>query len=96
MAVQIIPGGLLLIGSLILRESPFHLFRKGQDDRAMANLIYLRNLPEDHPYIIEEVTMARAKLQEELDMAGGKTGIRGYLSGACKQLFTVKNMRHRM
>jgi len=96
MAVQLIPGGLLFAGSLILRESPFHLFRKGNDKQAMANLVFLRNLPEDHPYIIEEVMMAREKLQEELDMADGKTGIKGYLSGACKQLFTVKDMRHRM
>jgi len=96
MAVQLIPGGLLFLGSFLLRESPFHLFRKGQEERAIANLTYLRNLPADHVYILEEISMARAKLEDELAMAGGKTGVKGYLSGAFKELLTVKDMRHRV
>ena len=96
MAVQLIPGGLLFIGSFLLKESPFHLFRKGKEEQAMKNLTYLRNLPANHPYIVEEVEMARAKLEDELEMAGGRTGVKGYLSGAFKELLTVKDMRHRV
>lgn len=95
MAVQLIPGGFLLIGSFFLRESPFHLLRRGKNEEALRNLTYLRMLPEDHPYIQEEVDLVRARMEEELSVAGGKTGIRGYLSGAMKEL-SKKHMRHRV
>ena len=95
MAVQLIPGGLLLIGSFILRESPALLLRQGKDEQALKNLSYLRMLPQDHQYIQEEVAIAHAKIAEELRMSGGKTGIVAYLKGASKEL-SQKHMRHRM
>ncbi|KAK8064583.1 quinate permease [Apiospora phragmitis] len=55
-AVQLIPGGLLAVGALWLRESPRWLFSKGRRDQAMANLVWIRQLPRDDVYIIEEVS----------------------------------------
>lgn len=54
-AVQLIPGGLLALGALWLRESPRWLFSKGKRDQAMDNLCWIRDLPRDDVYIIEEV-----------------------------------------
>lgn len=87
--------GLLGIGSLFIRESPAWLLRQGRDEQALQNLEYLRNIPRDHRYIQEEVGMTKAKLEEELEMSQGKTGIKAYLSGAFKEL-AIKHMRHRL
>lgn len=95
MAVQLIPGGILAIGSVFLRESPSLLLRKGRDEEAMRNLTYLRMLPEDHHYIQEEVAIHRARIAEEQEMAGDRSGISGYLLGAMKEL-RVKHVRHRV
>jgi hypothetical protein len=39
--------------------------------------------------------MTKAKLEEELEMSQGRTGIKAYLTGAFKEL-AVKHMRHRL
>ena len=95
LAVQLIPGGGLAIGSLFLRESPLLLLRKGRDEQAYRNLEFLRMLPRDHVYIQEEVALVRARMEDELAMSQGKTGVVGYLRGASKEL-RVKHMRHRL
>lgn len=48
MAVQLIPGGIFLIGCFIIKESPAWLYRKGRQEEGLRNLAYLRNLPADH------------------------------------------------
>ena len=93
--MQLVPGGLLAVGSLFLRESPALLLRRGKDDQALENLSYLRMLPKDHHYIQEEVAMIKARMEDELLMSGGKTGVAGYLSGALTEL-RAKHMRHRV
>ncbi|KAI8942406.1 hypothetical protein NX059_000480 [Plenodomus lindquistii] len=64
-AVQLIPGGCLLIGALWLPESPRWRFAKSPDQRAraMKDLCWIRNLPEDHPYILEEVEAIDAQTE---------------------------------
>jgi hypothetical protein len=69
--------------------------RQGRDGEALANLEHLRQIPRDHRYIQEEVGMTKAKLEEELEMSQGRTGIKAYLTGAFKEL-AVKHMRHRL
>ncbi|KAH8433037.1 sugar porter family MFS transporter [Aspergillus melleus] len=54
-AVQIVPAGLLLVGTLWLKESPRWLFLKGKRQKAMANLCWIRQLEETDIYIAEEV-----------------------------------------
>lgn len=56
-AIQLIPAGILLIGSLFLKETPRWLFTKGRTDEAIANLCFIRNLAADEVYILEEITM---------------------------------------
>jgi len=64
-AVQLIPGGLLLIGSLWIKESPRWLFQKGDREQALANLYWIRNLPADDIYIVEEVAAIDAGIEYE-------------------------------
>lgn len=61
-AVQLIPAGLLLIGSLFLKETPRWLFTKGRIDEAVANLSYIRKLAADDVYILEEITMMEQQI----------------------------------
>ena len=95
MAIQLIPGGLLAIGTFFLCESPALLLRRGKDTEAMRNLTYLRKLPAEHRYIREEVGMIMARIEEERDLSGGKTGLVGYLKGAMKEL-NIRHIRHRL
>lgn len=67
-AVQLIPAGLLLIGSLFLKESPRWLFTKGRVDEAVVNLCYIRKLAADDAYILEEITMME---QQTFDIPRG-------------------------
>ncbi|KAF2761035.1 general substrate transporter [Pseudovirgaria hyperparasitica] len=62
-AVQLIPAGLLLVGALWLRESPRWSFSMGRREEAIKNLCWIRNLPADHIYIIEEISYIDADLE---------------------------------
>ena len=64
-AVQLIPGGLLLIGSIWIKESPRWLFQKGDREQALANLCWIRNIPADDIYIVEEVAAIDAGIEYE-------------------------------
>ncbi|KAL4790379.1 general substrate transporter [Aspergillus venezuelensis] len=69
-AVQIIPSGLLFIGSLWIRESPRWLFLKGRRAQAMANLCWIRQLDETDIYITEEVAAIDQALEEQIATVG--------------------------
>ncbi|KAF2033000.1 general substrate transporter [Setomelanomma holmii] len=64
-AVQLIPGGCLLLGALWLKESPRWLFANNKREQALKNLSWIRNLPADHPYILEEVEAIEAQVEHD-------------------------------
>lgn len=64
-AVQLIPAGCLLIGALWIKESPRWLFANGKNELAMKNLCWIRNLPADDLYIIEEVAAIEAGVEHD-------------------------------
>lgn len=62
-AVQLIPGGLLFLGALfILPETPRWLRAHGHLDKSRALTAKIRNLPEDHIYIQQELAMMDEQL----------------------------------
>lgn len=54
-ALQLIPGGLLLIGLIFMPESPRWVAKAKGRSRAMETLCRLRELPADHPTIQGEL-----------------------------------------
>jgi len=64
-AVQLIPGGLLLVGTFWLHESPRWLLEKGRRELAIKNLCWIRNLDENDIYIVEEVAYIDAAIEQQ-------------------------------
>ncbi|KAL2828510.1 general substrate transporter [Aspergillus cavernicola] len=69
-AVQLIPAGLLIIGAIFIRESPRWLFLRGHRDEAIETLSWIRNLPADHIYMMEEVSMIDQSLEQQRTKIG--------------------------
>jgi len=69
-AVQLIPAGLLFVGAFWLRESPRWLMSKGRRTQAFKNLSWIRKLPSDEFYIIEEVAFLDAALEYQAASIG--------------------------
>ncbi|KAG9664939.1 quinate permease, partial [Aureobasidium melanogenum] len=69
-AVQLIPGGLLLIGSLWLRESPRWLYSKGRREEGLKNLCWIRKLESNDLYVVEEVASIDAALDHQAATMG--------------------------
>ncbi|KAJ5135742.1 uncharacterized protein N7515_005020 [Penicillium bovifimosum] len=64
-AVQLIPSGLLLIGGSFIRESPRWLFGRGRREEAIKNLCWIRQLPENDIYMVEEIGAIDQALEEQ-------------------------------
>lgn len=69
-AVQLIPAGLLFIGSFWIRESPRWLLSKNRREQALKNLSWIRKLSPDELYIVEEVAFLDAALEEQAATIG--------------------------
>ncbi|KAH8745746.1 general substrate transporter [Hyaloscypha finlandica] len=71
-AVQLIPGGLLVLGMIFLPESPRWIARFRGRDEAVAALAKLRNLPVDHEYVAEEIYRVIDQIDQERLATHGK------------------------
>jgi sugar porter (SP) family MFS transporter len=69
-AVQLIPSGILFIGSFWLHESPRWLMSKGRRELAVKNLCWIRELDEDEIYIKEEMYAIETDIDRQM-AAGG-------------------------
>jgi sugar porter (SP) family MFS transporter len=65
MAVQLIPAGLLALMIPVLKESPTWLLKRGREAEALKSYSFFRNLPEDHPYIAQDVQYVRNEIAKE-------------------------------
>lgn len=69
-AVQLIPAGMLVIGAVFVKESPRWLFSRGRREQAIKNLCWLRQLPEDHVYMQEEIRYIDAAIEHQAQTMG--------------------------
>lgn len=69
-AIQLIPGGLLFLGTFWLRESPRWLITKGKRELGIKNLCWIRQLPAEDIYIVEEVSFIDTALAEQRTIIG--------------------------
>ena len=88
-SIHIIFAGLILILSIFPVESPRWLAKVGRNEQAAINLSKLRNLPQDHPYVQNELTDIHDQLEREREATLG-SGVLGLL----KELFLVPRNRY--
>lgn len=89
-AIQLVPSGVFLILAFFIPESPRFLIVKGKMDKARKNLAFLRNLDEDHPYLIHEMENMCKSIEDNFNETG-----RG-LFQPLKSLFMKKKMLYRL
>ncbi|KAK3682868.1 general substrate transporter [Podospora appendiculata] len=69
-AVQFAWSLILIIGMLLLPETPRYLIKRGKMDKAGVSLGRLRKLPRDHPAVLDE--LAEIKANNDFELAIGK------------------------
>ncbi len=92
---QLAPAVILLAGTFLLRESPLFYLKRDREEEALKVLTYLRKLPADHPYILEEVSLSKDRIAHERAVVKGKPGMMGYLRGAFKEVL-LPGIRNRV
>ncbi|KAF7939294.1 uncharacterized protein EAE97_007374 [Botrytis byssoidea] len=69
-AVQLIPAGLMFAGLFLIKESPRWLMSRGDRATALKNLCWIRKLPQDDIYMLEEVSSIEAALEQQQATVG--------------------------
>ena len=69
-AVQLIPAGLMFAGLFMIKESPRWLMSRGDRATALKNLCWIRKLPQDDIYMLEEVSSIDAALEQQQATVG--------------------------
>ena len=67
-AVQFAWGIILIVGMLILPETPRYHIKRGQNEKAAHALSRLRRLDVDHPALVEELSEIQANHEYEMSM----------------------------
>ncbi|KAH7031468.1 general substrate transporter [Microdochium trichocladiopsis] len=92
-AVQFVPAGLLLISLAPMPESPRWYASKGRMAEAAKSLSWIRHLPEDHPYVLRELSVIETAITHEVE-ATAHGGRRTY--GQMARELTQKGIRNRL
>lgn len=67
-AIQFVPAGLSILSMPFMPESPRWLVSKNRSQKALVSLSWIRNLPDDHPYIRREIARIEAGVNHELEV----------------------------
>lgn len=65
-AVQLVPAGILILAMIPMPESPRWLMSKGKKSASAKALAWIPNFPQEHPYLIAELSAIDHGVQEEL------------------------------
>ncbi|KAF7591680.1 hypothetical protein BBP40_001258 [Aspergillus hancockii] len=90
-SLHIIFAGLIFLLSFTQYESPRYLIKNGQYEAALKNLSRVRHLPEDHEYVVEEITAIRNSHEAEMEATMGSGPM-----GVIKEAFLVPSNLYRM
>lgn len=90
LTVQAIPAVLLFVLMILSNESPRYLARKDRWDETRAVLKRVRQLPDGHPYLEEEIQEIGDQLAYERELIGNAT-----LWTLLKEMFTIPTNRKR-
>ncbi|KAK5113053.1 hypothetical protein LTR62_003632 [Meristemomyces frigidus] len=71
--IQLVPGGLMLLGLCFLKESPRWLTKMGRHQKAAESLAWSRCAKIEDPELLEELAEIRASIDEELNATEGVT-----------------------
>ncbi|SYW80273.1 related to Quinate permease [Ustilago bromivora] len=88
-SINFISAGLTFIACLFAKESPGWLIKKGRYEEGRKVLSYLRNLDEDHPFLVNEVEVMEQQIEAEKQALEGLN-----LFQILKKLVTNKNNQY--
>ncbi|KAH8886443.1 general substrate transporter [Thozetella sp. PMI_491] len=89
LAMQALPGVILLVGMIFANESPRYLAQKSEK-KAHEVLAKLRGLPMDHPYVLQEIEDIIRILEEEKALSSGASHL-----SLLKEAFATRANRRR-
>jgi sugar porter (SP) family MFS transporter len=69
-AIQLVPAGALFVGSFLCKESPRWLLSKGRRAEALKNLSWIRQLPVDDIYMLEEISACDMAIEHQRSSVG--------------------------
>lgn len=81
---------MLFVGSFFLTESPRFLVTRDRNELALKNLAYLRHLPADAPYVVQEMHEIETAVAHERSLAGA-----GFF-GPMKTVFADGRLMYRL
>ncbi|KAE8383820.1 general substrate transporter [Aspergillus bertholletiae] len=90
-SLHIIFAGLIFLLSFTQYESPRYLVKKGNYEEALTNLSRVRQLPEDHEYVVQEFTAIRTSHEAEMEATMGSGPI-----GVIKEAFLIPSNLYRL
>jgi len=74
-AIQLVPSCMLLLTvPFFCVESPRWLVSKDRSTDALKSLAWVRNLPQDHQYVQQELSKIEAGINHELEVIGNAPG----------------------
>lgn len=90
MAIQMIPGGFLLIGMIFQKESPRYLVSRDRVEEAIEVITYTRQLAASHPFVAGEIAEITESVMAENAVLGGAS-----VTSLIKEIFTIPANRRR-
>ena len=90
-SIHLMFASIIFTLSFFNKESPRFLIKKGKLDHAVKNLSRVRNLPEDHEYVVNEIREIKRSLAEEQEATMGQ----GF-GGLLREIFLIPNNAYRI